>query len=390
MSKSEIRPLTREQEFILKKLYYEDKFMFGRDKLFDNLKKMPNHPTQKQINQWLKNQKIHQLFRGQKRSSILKPIVAKKPNTIYQIDLVDMGNKAFDDYRYILTLVDVFTRQAFAKPIKNKDSTTVVNAFNELYGKVKKKNKNITQLQSDNGSEFINPEFKKTLKDKKIRHFTSVPGKPQSNGVIERFNGTLKRLMNKDLYSRNSKDWVHHIDEYIDAYNDSYHVTLKMSPNEANDNPKKAYENVSKSAINRTGRKEKPDIGIGNIVRLKKHKGKLDKDSDINWSKQTYVVERVIMPKKPSESIKYYVHGKKNAYSRNDLQLVDQILDPPSELVEIPEDEYLVDKITEKKIVRGKVYYKTFWKGYPESEFTWEPFENIKDTEAYDLFLMSN
>src|SRR3546814_6448538 len=52
-------------------------------------------PTQVQVNAWLKEQKVHQLFHKQKRSNNIKPIIASKPNSIYQMDLVDMGEQAY-------------------------------------------------------------------------------------------------------------------------------------------------------------------------------------------------------------------------------------------------------------------------------------------------------
>lgn len=43
----------------------------------------------------------------------------------------------------------------------------------------------------------------------------------------------------------------------------------------------------------------------------------------------------------------------------------------------LQEEEYVVEKIVQKRIVRGKTQYFLKWKGYPESENTWEPRENL-------------
>ncbi len=58
---SNIIKLNNEQEKMLNDAYYEKKLLFGRDKLFYYLKDFPGHPTQVQVNQWLKDQQIHQL-----------------------------------------------------------------------------------------------------------------------------------------------------------------------------------------------------------------------------------------------------------------------------------------------------------------------------------------
>lgn len=46
------------------------------------------------------------------------------------------------------------------------------------------------------------------------------------------------------------------------------------------------------------------------------------------------------------------------------------------------EDEYHVEKILNKRTVRGKVQYLIKWRGYPESDCTWEPEENCN---CYDI-----
>ncbi len=53
---SNIIKLNSEQEKMLNDAYYEKKLLFGRDKLFHYLKDFPGHPTQVQVNQWLKDQ----------------------------------------------------------------------------------------------------------------------------------------------------------------------------------------------------------------------------------------------------------------------------------------------------------------------------------------------
>jgi hypothetical protein len=51
-----------------------------------------------------------------------------------------------------------------------------------------------------------------------------------------------------------------------------------------------------------------------------------------------------------------------------------------------PEEDYIVEKICDKRIVKGKVQYFLKWKGYPDSENTWEPHENLDCQELIQMF----
>ena len=78
----------------------------------------------------------------------------------WQADLVDMSNlKNYnDDNTFILTVIDVFSRFAYAKIIKNKSAQAVVKAFDEIFKESKRKPLN---LMTDKGNEFINKSLKK-------------------------------------------------------------------------------------------------------------------------------------------------------------------------------------------------------------------------------------
>ena len=57
--------------------------------------------------------------------------------------------------KYILLAIDIFTRKAFAQPLKNKSALTVVKGFEEIIKDTKPK-----IIQCDQGKEFINTEFR--------------------------------------------------------------------------------------------------------------------------------------------------------------------------------------------------------------------------------------
>jgi hypothetical protein len=113
------KPLTDNQVDMLEREYYTNKNMVGRDKLYFILKRKygSKAPTQKAINDWLVNQKTHQLHRRQFKSQTITPIRnVRVPNQLWMADLIDMGSKPDKGYKWILTVVDAFSKYAWAVP----------------------------------------------------------------------------------------------------------------------------------------------------------------------------------------------------------------------------------------------------------------------------------
>lgn len=86
-------------------------------------------------------------------------------------------------YKLLLTIIDSYTKFAWAVPIHNKEKHTVLNAFKSVIDKLDKKPLNVI---SDQGLEFKNVDFEKYCKDNNIKH--SFPYTSMHAGIIERFH----------------------------------------------------------------------------------------------------------------------------------------------------------------------------------------------------------
>src|SRR5690348_415166 len=129
------------------KLYEENDFP-GIDKLYKLAKKKGLKVSLKDIGNALLNIKTYQLFKKPpKRKN--RPIVAAGNNIEHQMDLLDMSKfyNTNSHYRYILIMIDIFSRRGFAEPLKTK------SAANTLEG-IKKGFENLEIVASDNGTEF--------------------------------------------------------------------------------------------------------------------------------------------------------------------------------------------------------------------------------------------
>ena len=106
--------------------------------------------------------------------------------------------------KYILTVIDVLSKYAWAEPIKTKTGEHFVKAFEKIF----KKGRKPETFNTDKGTEFINRKFQTFLKNKhNIRFFTTQNETKAS--ILERFNRTLKTKMWKYFTANNTLKYVY-------------------------------------------------------------------------------------------------------------------------------------------------------------------------------------
>ena len=143
------------------------------------------------------------------------------------VDLADMQlisrfNKGF---RFLLCVINIFSKYAWVVPLKDKKVISIVNAFQKiLYKSGRKPNK----IWVDKGIEFQNNSFKKWFKDNDIEmYLIHNEGKYV---VAERFIKTLKTKIYKYMTSVSKNVYIDKLDAIVDEYNNAYHRTIRMKP----------------------------------------------------------------------------------------------------------------------------------------------------------------
>ena len=142
--------------------------------------------------------------------------------------LTSKFNKGF---RFLLCVIDVFSKYAWVVPLKDKKGISIVNAFQKI---LKESDRKPNKIWVDKGSEFYNSSFKKWLKDNDIEMY-SIHNEGNSVAA-ERFIRTLKTKMYKCMTSVSKNVYIDKLDYIIDEYNNTYHRTVKMKPVDVKDN----------------------------------------------------------------------------------------------------------------------------------------------------------
>ena len=172
-------------------------------------------------------------------------VEVKKIDDIWGADLVEMQewSKVNKGFRYMLNIVDVFSKYAWSVPLKNKTARVTLDALKLI---VKQSGRIPKYIWVDEGKEFYNSYTTAWLKENNIIRY-STHGEHKS-AVVERFNRTLKANMWKRFTAENTRNWIDMLDKLMTDYNNKKHSTIKMTPVEAS---KKENEETVFSILNK-------------------------------------------------------------------------------------------------------------------------------------------
>ena len=118
----------------------------------------------------------------------------------------------------------------YAEPLKTKTQTSVLDALEIIRKKALKEGRQIKVLQTDNGKEFQNSTIKRWMVQRDITAQYSEKDDKKCLGVAERFNRTIKLMIEKYLTRMDSNRWIDNLTDFVDNYNSLYHSSIKQIP----------------------------------------------------------------------------------------------------------------------------------------------------------------
>ena len=274
---------------------------------------------------------------------------------LYQIDLVDLSNLAphNDGMRYLLTCIDVFSKRAWAIPVRTKSARDVTRAFENVLEDGK-----CNMVQSDKGTEFLNSTFQTMLKRHGIKFYTSE-NEDLKAAVVERFNRTLKTKMFRYFTYANTRRYVDVLSDLMHSYNNTHHRSIGMSPAEVGVDNERAvrarlYPTKSKS--------HRWKYDVGDRVRIAMQRRSFRKGYLGDWSEEIFeIVNRL-----PTAPVTYELAdlGGERIKGKFYEAEIQKILKSDDELFD-------VDRILKTRKRNGKIEYLVSWKGYPSKFNSW-------------------
>lgn len=150
----------------------------------------------------------------------MKPIKADRVNERWQIDLIDVKNDKIKEkdetYRYMLSILDVFSRFLILRPLKRKTSGKIANELERIFSGHGKP----SFLQSDQGTEFKG-RVEKVLQKNKIKLIRSRPYHPQLQGKCERNHRVVRNRIAFLKTKKSGFNWATELRKVQLAINDT-------------------------------------------------------------------------------------------------------------------------------------------------------------------------
>lgn len=482
------------------------------------------YPPRRFVRDWLAEQGPSQI--NKRKVGVAKSIqsvILSKPNDLIQIDYiylfrnidpsvivaddpdVDEDELATQDklfkqkkvrYRGAITAVDCFSRYAYVVPIEDAvDSKKATVALKKIIAMAEKQypENKIKRIQTDKGSEF-QEMFRKYLKATDINHTYGFEGRSHSQAIVERFNGTYRRMLLGVLGKQIiTPKWVDENKRVVANYNKTPHTTLSSRPADNETKQLVAPRDVSSTRTdqwkqirnNIVAHAQKSRTAgriafkVGEYVRIRIYKPKKNKPNftykkgplweiqkregrDYQEYNGIYLITKVrdgrrgAVARAPTYSItaRWSKESTPDYYAANDeldgtipsgaKDLVSEdartikipghkfngeVFEKPAyerrftkeELVRVPVDkkgapkvkwgnksdseiadylgqdksgqtieEYEIEKIVKKRTRKKKEEFLVHWKGYDDDEDTWETYESVKESDAYDDFQKAN
>ncbi len=268
---------------LMKRVYYTPSnpgSLGGKKRLKDAvLKDTGVRLSDDQVSEWLSGEDEYTLHRTAPISYKRNRVVVYGMDTQFQADLVDMSaySKDNDNNKYLLTCIDLFSKYAWARTLKNKSGVEVTKAFKSIVeeGRVPKK------LQTDRRTEFFNKHFQGLMKKYDVHHFATATDLKAS--VVERFNRTLKIRMWRFLTATNSCRYIDVLQDIMEGYNSSYHRSIKMRPVDVSkENEGVVFQNLYGAMKKKGGPLFK--YKVGDVVRISKVRGLFAKGYKQNYT----------------------------------------------------------------------------------------------------------
>ena len=244
---------------------------------------------------------------------------------MFQADLIEYPRRDYtyanQGFRFILVVIDCFSKMLYAKPVKRKSSEYMSMAFEDILNKFDVFPNSII---TDQGLEFYNSKVQKVFQTYGINHYHLKTKTAWKTPMAERVIRTIKSRLEKYFYKHKTKNWISFLPQLVKNYNRTPHRSIGMAPNQVTfQNSEQVYNRM----FGDVDLKVIPRLKKGDRVRILRDKTLFEKGYKANWTKEIYKISTVrqragvvwykieTLDDKKVEGIKYYY--QLNLVSRN-------------------------------------------------------------------------
>ena len=278
---------------VLNKLYFNISSpgaLAGVDRLYKAAKKQLPDLTYADVKAWLLSQEaygVYYPFRGRfSRSRVISAGI----DYLWEMDLMDMQKiaKANNGYKYVLLVIDVFSRFVWTSPLESKRGEEITSVLKFITQDMHRYPK---YLRSDRGYEFVNLNVRRWCKAHNISHV--LTNSEVKAALAERAIKTIKGRLFRYMHVTHSDRYIHVLQKVTRTYNNTFHSSIGMAPaavSKANENALwwSMYVAMNKHKPVRQGFQNVLPVGLH--VRISLLRNPFAREYRIKWSTEIFQI----------------------------------------------------------------------------------------------------
>lgn len=309
------------------------------------------------VENWLRTQDAYTLHKPVRYKFPRRKVIAGGIGHQWQADLIDVGrlSKHNGGMKYLLTCIDVFSKKAWVRPLKDKTGSTLVSAFETIPDTLPRR------LQTDKGTEFTNRKFQAWLKENGVEFFTTENEDIKAS-IVERYNRTLKSKLWRYFTKSDSLCYLDVLQNFVSSYNQTPHRSIGMAPSDVDEKTQglvwyRLYAELP-------SKYKSSKLQVGDSVRISKARRVFKKGYLPQWSEEIFTIFKKQYTHPVTFLIKDWGGERvKGSFYEQELQKVIKT-----------DNLYRIEKVLKRD--KNRLFVK--WLGYPTSFNSWV---NKKDME---------
>jgi len=165
---------------------------------------------------WLEHQEIYTMNRSVRKKCLSNPYTVSNIMHLWQCDILDVKSiaKYHDMYRYILSVIDVFSKYLHLVAVKTKSGPTITSVFCSLFQD--DDSRRPVWVNTDKGKEFLNKHIQYILGDEDIQ-FQVCRNPDVKCAVVERAHRTIRNQIFSYFTHMNTYRYIDVLPKFVKA-----------------------------------------------------------------------------------------------------------------------------------------------------------------------------
>ena len=269
----------------------------GLEKLMKQVRSEGLHKiSSDKVKQWLQDQPSYSLNKRVRLNFNRAQVITSGKDDQFEMDLLSLEpySESNDGYKYLLVVIDAFSRYAWVRPLKDKTANRVIIQLKDIF----KEGRLPRRVRTDRGSEFTSSLTRDYFKDIGVSMMFSSNEK-QAN-FAERFVKTIKSRIHRYMTAQKTRRYIDVLQDFVQSYNNTEHRSIEMAPSEVDEtNEKLLWWNLySPGGDIFKFLKEQPDwsrkkavkfqLNVGDLVRISHRRKSFQREYDSRWSREIF------------------------------------------------------------------------------------------------------